>query len=316
MKHLCLFLLLLLPLLVWAQDDEYYRKNPVQKPPKQTYIVTLKDGTTLRGELLSQDSTGAVIRTRNLGEVRIPAGQIITIEQPSERVGGTRADSTKRRTAEPGINLFPQTMRYAPTAFTAEKGNVYFRNYFLYISQFEYGITDNWSVSASFFSVLPTAAFSLNTKVSIPVGERVRVGVTAQYAAVRTNGLFSGGTGLYDGITYVQGLVTTGDRQSNTTYGLGWTVAGGEVSRNLLATFGLVRPLSARVTFISENFVLLGSGVSRSTNFAGMLSGGFRLPRRRFAFDVALYAPVVFVRSARPIFFLAPFVSYHLRISK
>jgi len=316
MKHLCLFLLLLLPMLVRAQDDEYYRKNPAQKPLKRTYIVTLKDGTTLRGELMSQDSTGAVIRTRNLGEVRIPAGQIITIEQPAERATRTTTDSTRQRTAEPGINLFPQTMRYAPTAFTAEKQNVYFRNYGLYVSQFEYGITDNWSVSASFFSVLPTAAFSLNTKVSIPVGERVRVGATAQYAAVRTNGLFNGGVGLYDGITYVQGLVTTGDRQSNTTYGLGWTVAGGEISRNLLATFGLVRRLNSRLTFISENFVLLGSGVSRSTNFAGMLSGGFRIPRRRFAFDVALYAPIIFARNDRPLFFLAPFVSYHLRITK
>lgn len=316
MKHLCLFLLLVLPMLVQAQDDEYYRKNPARKPPGRNYTVTLKDGTTLRGELVSEDSTGAVIRTRNLGEVRIPAGQIITIERPSERVVGAPTDSTKQRAAEPYVNLFPQTMRYAPTAFLAEKQNVYFRNYGLYVSQFEYGITDNWSVSTSFFTILPTAAFSLNTKVSVPVGERVRVGATAQYAAVRTNGLFNGGLGLYEGITYVQGLVTTGDRQSNTTYGLGWTISNGNVSRNFLATFGLVRNLNAKVTFISENFVLLGSGVNRSVNFAGMLSGGVRLHRRRFAFDVALYAPIIFIRSDRPLFTLAPFVSYHLRISK
>ena len=301
MKYYLLYALLLLPLLTTAQEDDYYQKQP--RPTRQSdrpiYTIVLKDGTELRGEILRQDSTEAVIRTRNLGEVRLRSDQIIRIEQQDARgePGGTYA------------NLFPQTMRIAPTAFQAEKGRVYYRNYFLYISQFEYGVTDNWSVGTTFYSFLPTNAFSLNTKVSLPVGSRVRLGINAQYAAIRFDGFL-------EGVGYVQGIITAGNRQSNTTYGLGATVSNGQVSSNVVGTFGLVRKVSPKLTFISENFVLFGRGGNRAVDFAGLLSGGIRFDRRRHAFDLAAYIPVIIGNNWRGPVTLAPFGSYHLRIGK
>lgn len=289
MKHFLLSLVLLLPLLTSAQD-EYYQKKPAAKP---TYSVVLKDGTQLRGELVRQDSAEAVIRTSNLGEVRVPSNQIVRIEQIGARAEG-----------EGYPNLFPQTMRLAPTAFSAEKGRLYYRNYYLYISQFEYGVTDNWSVGATFYSFLPTNLFSLNTKVSLPVSDRVRLGINAQYAAVRFDNVL-------EGIGYVQGIVTTGDRQNNTTFGLGWSVSGGEVSRNVVGTFGLVRKVSPKLSFITENFVLIGSG---NVDFVGVLSGGIRFDRRRHAFDLAAYIPLIIGRNITTPVTLIPFGSYHLRI--
>ncbi|MBC3786212.1 hypothetical protein [Spirosoma utsteinense] len=299
MNYYLFLLLFVLPVAVMAQD-EYYPKpgQSTKQPPPPTYIIVLRDGTELRGEILRQDSTEAVIRTRNLGEVRLKADQIIRIErQDSREPGGTYA------------NLFPQTMRIAPTAFSAEKGRLYYRNYYLYISQFEYGVNDNWSVGATFYSFLPTNLFSLTTKVSLPVSSRVRLGINAQYAAVRFNRFI-------EGIGYVQGIVTTGDRRNNTTYGLGATVSNGRVSSNLVGTFGLVRKVSPKLTFISENFVLFGSGVNRSVDFAGVLSGGVRFDRRRHAFDLAAYIPLVFGPNIdTPITFI-PYGSYHLRIGQ
>lgn len=299
MNYLLLVALLVLPFLATAQD-EYYPKpgQPTRQPPPPAYIIVLKDGTELRGEILRQDSVEAVIRTRNLGEVRIKSDQIIRIErQDSNEPGGTYA------------NLFPQTMRIAPTAFSAEKGRLYYRNYYLTISQFEYGVNDNWSVGATFYSFLPTNLFSFTTKVSLPVSSRVRVGINAQYAAVRFNRFI-------EGIGYVQGIVTTGDKRNNTTYGLGATVSNGRVSSNLVGTFGLVRKVSPKLTFISENFVLFGSGVNRSVDFAGVLSGGIRFDRRRHAFDLAAYIPLVFGPNVdTPITFI-PYGSYHLRIGR
>ena len=317
MKHLCLFLLLL-PAIAFAQDDEYYRKNPNRQPSKREYVVLLKDGTSLRGEVISQDSVEAVIRTKNLGEVRVPVSEIVKIELRSENgpanTSNASDNASQQKTGEPFINQFPQTMRLTPTALQAEKGKLYFRNYVLYVSQFEYGINDNWSVSTSFFSFVPTAALSLNTKFSVPVSSRVRLGVSAQYVGVRTDRIFN--SGLYEGIGYVQGLVTTGDRQNNTTFGLGWSVSNGELSRNVIGTFGLVRKVSPKLSFISENFVLVGSGVNRTVDFAGLLSGGIRFDRRRHAFDLALYLPLTFFRNTSSPFMLIPFGSYHLRISK
>ncbi|GAB4013758.1 hypothetical protein GCM10028808_34000 [Spirosoma migulaei] len=302
MKHLSLMLLTLLPLLAVAQDD-YYQKKNTTTPVKHPYTILLKDGTQLRGELLRQDSTEAVIRTKNLGEVRLKSDQIVRIEQESVQAEGTGFP-----------NLFSQTMRLAPTAFSAEKNKLYYRNYFLYFSQFEYGITDNWSVGTTFFTFLPTAIFSLSTKVSLPVSNRVRLGISAQYMGVRSNGLLgNNGNGTVEGIGYVQGIVTTGDRQNNTSYGLGWSVSNGELSRNIVGSFGLVRKVSPKLSFISENFVLFGSG---AVDFSGVLSAGVRFDRRRHAFDLAAYIPIIIGRNiSTPITFV-PYASYHIRIGK
>ena len=178
------------------------------------------------------------------------------------------------------------------------------------MNQFEYGITDNWCVGASVYPSLLIRAFSLSTKVSTPLSDRVRVGVQAQYAGLQF--ILSDG----EGIGYVQGLVTTGDRQNNTTYGLGWSLSGGGLSRNVVGTFGLVRKISPKLTFISENFALFGSGINRAVDFAGLLSGGVRFDRRRHAFDVALYVPLLISPRIRPTFTVFPFGSYHLRIGR
>lgn len=302
MKHVFLFLLLSLPFLATAQDD-YYKNKPVER----TYTITLKDGTQLRGELVRQDSAEAIIRTRNLGEVRVQASQIVRMEQV-----GAETES------ETGIypNIFSQTMRLSPTAFSAEKGRLYYQNYFLYFSQFEYGISDNISVGTTFFTFLPTALFSLNAKFTAPVGQRVRLGIQAQYASIGADGILFNGINAVNaraGLGYLQGIVTTGDRQNNTTFGLGWSVSNGELSRNVVGTFGLVRKVSPRLSFITENFVLFGAG---SVSFAGVLSGGIRFDRRRHAFDLAAYVPVVIGRNVSSTFFLIPFASYHLRFGQ
>ncbi|GAB3643457.1 hypothetical protein [Spirosoma arcticum] len=296
MKHYLLYAFFLLPLLATAQEGEYYQKQPAGA----VYVIALKDGTKLRGELLRQDSTGVVIKTKKFGEVRLPTDQIA-------RMG----PQDVLEPVETFPNLFSQTMRVAPTAFSAEKGRVYFRNYFVYFSQFEYGITDNWSVGTTFFSIAPTALFSVNTKVSFPVTNRVRLGLNAQYATLRINNFIF--NAVRADIGYLQGIVTTGDRQNNTTYGLGWSLSNGEVSRNFIGTFGLVRKVSPKLTFITENFVLFGSG---RVDFAGLVSAGIRFDRRRHAFDLAVYAPLVFEQNSRPTFTLAPFGIYHLRIGK
>jgi hypothetical protein len=300
MKHVLLTLLLLLSLRAVAQDD-YYAPNKQPANAKRTYRIVLKDGTQLRGDMVRQDSTEAVIRTSNLGEIHLKPEQIVRIEQE-----GTQAQG------EVYPNLFSQTMRLAPTAFSAEKNKVYYRNYFLYVSQFEYGINENWSVGTTFYSFAPTNLFSLNTKVSMPVGRRVRLGISAQYAAVRADG-FIGNGGTLASIGYLQGMVTTGDRQNNTTFGLGWSLSNGELSRNVIGTFGLVRKVSPKLSFITENFVLFGTG---TLDFAGVLSAGIRFDRRRHAFDLAAYIPLLIGRTVTtPITFI-PFGSYHLRIGK
>ncbi|GAB3794446.1 hypothetical protein GCM10028819_08130 [Spirosoma humi] len=302
MKHLHLLLFLLVSSLVTAQDDYYQpKKQPV--PAKSRYTILLKDGTQLQGELVRQDSVEAVIRTRNLGEVRLRADQIVSIEQQGAQVDGASYP-----------NQFSQTMRLTPTAFSAEKGRLYYRNHLLYFSQFEYGITDNWSVGTTFFTFVPSAIFSLSTKVSFPIGDRVRLGISGQYIGIQSDGfLFGGGRGSIQGAGYLQGIVTTGDRQNNTTFGLGWGVSNGELSRTVVGSFGLVRKVSPKLSFITENFALLGRG---TVDFGGMLSAGIRFDRRRHAFDLAAYVPFFVGPGVSSLVTFIPYASYHLKIGK
>jgi len=302
MKHLYLLFFLLVSHLVIAQED-YYQPKKQSVPTKPTYTILLKDGTQLRGELVRQDSVEAVVRTRDLGEVRLRADQIVSVEQQ-----GAQADGAIYP------NQFSQTMRLAPTAFSAEKGRLYYRNYLLYFSQFEYGITDNWSVGTTFFTFVPIAVFSLSTKVSFPVSDRMRLGVSGQFIGVRSDGfLFGGGQGSIQGAGYLQGIVTTGDRQNNTTFGLGWGVSNGELTRTVVGSFGLVRKVSPKLSFITENFVLLGRG---TVDFGGMLSAGIRFDRRRHAFDLAAYIPFFVGSGISSLVTFIPYASYHLKIGK
>lgn len=81
------------------------------------------------------------------------------------------------------------------------------------------------------------------------------------------------------------------------------------------ATSYPIRP-GTKLTFISENFALFGSGINRDLNFAGILSGGIRFDRQRHAFDLAAYVPLIIGFRTESIVSLFPFGSYHLRIGR
>ena len=300
MKRCLSVCLLLLSMTAWAQPDFYKKDQP--KPTRRQYVITLQDGSQLRGELIRQDSTEAVIRTGNLGQVTVKADQIMSMVAANVDETGRPVDAT-------GLagypNLFPQYMHFTPTAHQAERGKGYFRNTFFYISQFDYGITDNWSVGTAFFTVIPSALFSLNTKLSVPVGEGVRLGVQGQY--ISGNNLFDNGQ---FGTSYLQGIATIGTPQRNVTVGIGSVFTAGKLSDTKVFTVGLVRKVSPSLSFISENHVFLGRSVD--TNLS--LSGGVRFDRRRHAFDVAVLFP--FISGGNTSIVLLPFASYQLRFGK
>ncbi len=74
-----------------APTDAYFQIDPSLSqnqpqppvdPTTQPYVLTLLDGTVLRGTLVRRDSAQTVLRTRNLGEVVLRTDQIARTEQP------------------------------------------------------------------------------------------------------------------------------------------------------------------------------------------------------------------------------------------
>jgi hypothetical protein len=274
---------------------------PNQPPGQRQYLFTLRNGTKVRGQLIRQDTIGTIVRTSNLGEVRIPDGQLLRMEMTGSNSGNYGSNNG------PFPNQFPQIMNLTPTAFSVARGKVYYHNYYLYISQFEYGITDNWSVGTTFYSFLPTNLFSIVTKFSVPVSARVRLGASAQYGVAQLGGEGSG-------IGFLRGIATFGDTQNNTTIGLGAVAGQGGISNGGLLTIGTVRKITPRTTLISENQILLGV---RGGSSVILPSIGLRFDRKRHAFDLSVIVPVVtFNRNNSVPFFILPFGAYRLRLSK
>lgn len=283
--------LLLASMVALAQDDFYKKEQP--KPAQRQYVITLQDGSQLRGELIRQDSVEAVIKTSNLGQVTIKASQIVSMII----VGSTESTAT-----DGYPNLFPQYMSTAPTAYQAERGKLYYRNVYLAFSQFEYGITNNWSVGATFFTFDPTLLASFKTKVSFPVGNTLRLGVQGQIGT---------GRDLFDidgGLTYLQGIASVGTPQHNVTLGVGVLRVFSEFSSDQLLTVGTVQKVSPSLTFIGEVSAVIGDFNDAGT----FVLAGIRFDRKRHSFDLSA-ATVIPARGGFPIL---PYLAYQLRISK
>ena len=294
MKQLMLGWLLLLATTALAQND-YYRKDP-PKPTRRQYVITLQDGSQLRGELIRQDSLEAIIKTSNLGQVTVKADQIISM------VAVDSAASTMIAAGYP--NLFPQYMLVSPTAYQAERGKLYFRTVDAFFSQFDYGINDNWSVGAGFFTFDPTLLFTLRTRISFPVSDRLRLGVQGQFGSGRNllDNRFLGG------VTYIQGIASIGSSQHNVTVGVGAIRFYNQFSTGQLLTIGTVQKVSPVLTFIGE--VNTAIGPYTNTNLA--VSGGLRFDRRRHAFDLS----ASFSIPTGGGFPIIPLVAYQLRIGR
>ena len=293
---------------VSAADLTYYTQTEVTRPGQTTlspnqYVISLSDGTTLSGQVLSQDSSRVVIKTTTIGTVYVPADRVLRMERGA--VANSR-DNRQEVQNGPYPNLFPQYMNFIPTAYQAEKGRAYFRNSSLYFSQFDVGLTDNWSAGVGFFTFLPSSFGWVSTKVSVPIGERARIGVQGQ--------LFFGDRLFFDNqfsSGFVQGILSLGDSQNNVTLGLGLGTQRNSAAQ--LLTVGIVRRLRQSITFISENQLIFGQYNSNG----GKLGAGVRFDRRRHSFDLSLNVPVNFGSGGlfSPLV-LFPTASYQVRMGK
>ncbi|MEZ0610556.1 hypothetical protein ACAW74_18725 [Fibrella sp. WM1] len=264
------------------------------------YVITLVDGTVLRGEVLSQDTDRVFVKTTNIGTVYVPAAQVVRMER-----GNVRQTRPGLHPAEGYPNLFPQYLNFTPTAYQAERGRVYYRNTMVYGNQLDAGLTDNWSVGAGFFLYPFVGVGWLSTKLSVPLGPRARIGAQAQY--------FFGGFTFADaqfGTAYLQGLLSLGEPQNNVTLGIGMSTEGGIAAQ--LLTVGIVRKVGPLVTFISENQLFVN--VSGGTLLK--LSGGVRFDRRRHSFDLTGNVPLYLGNRVGNIFIFFPTASYQLRLGQ
>lgn len=256
----CLLLILLsigYPSITQAQQEDQYRVETV-------------DGNVFIGTLVSEDEGKVVILTESLGEITIKRENIRSMERLRE-----------------GNYWFenPQSTRYffAPNAIGLKKGKGYYQNTWIFFSNVNYGISNNFSIGGGMipiflFGVSGTPIWVL-PKVSLPLAnDNIHLAAGAMIGGVI--GADSEGGGI------LYGTSTFGNSDRNLTFGVGYGYSGGDISNSPVLNISGIARVSPKMYLISENYFF------PQTDFNGLASLGIRWAPENFAVDFALVRPL------------------------
>ncbi|HET9571186.1 MAG TPA: hypothetical protein VFP20_07260 [Bacteroidales bacterium] len=249
MKKISAFVLILLMSIFAARSQHVVQPLEIIDTTK-TYQVELKDGSEFIGTILSFDSTNLEMKTSSISNIQI-----------------NRSSIRKMKTIETKM-LFkgavgipnPNTTRYffAPSAFNLKKGEGYYQNTYLILNSINYGITDHFSIGASLELISTFSNFGqdwspiylITPKIGYQVAKNVNVGA----------GVLIANMGFTGGLQLVYGLLTYGNPENNVTLALSTGFADGEYLKDAPFTLNGMFRLGRKTTFITENWIVPGSG--------------------------------------------------------
>jgi hypothetical protein len=285
--------------------------TPAQTPT--TSQIFLRDGTVLRGVILSETAEGVRLKTDNLGEIFLTPDKIERIER---EVSGYYRN---------GQFWFqnPHSTRYfwAPSALPLRKGEGYYQNAYLFVNSVAVGVTDRftmgggWVMNPTFrggqvFFVTPKISFPSSSNVTFGAGA-IAVGVFSKRdeynynTGVRERGGLK--TNLF-GIAY--GNMTVGNSERNFTAGLGWGFSNDEMSSSPVLNLNYMSRFSRKAAFVTENWIII-NGIDNKT--LALLSGGVRFFGEKTSIDLGLWIPA---GADIGTFVAIPYVDFVLKFGK
>lgn len=243
----------------------------------KTYMVTLNDGSTIAGTLVSITDNEVVIQSGTMGEVRLQKVNIKTMTEVSS--------INDKKSGIWFTNPNPTKYLLGNSAIPLEKKSGYYQNTWVFVSSFSYGITKNISISAGFeiLSILAGGegpyAFYVNPKASFKIANNFYAGANILYAnTIRTVEEFGG-------LATMNGFATYGNKNNNVTCGIGFGWADGEFStKPVIIVSGMARA-SKRIGFVSENWIV--PGVNEDGGYYGIFSYGIRFLGEKTSIDLA-----------------------------
>jgi hypothetical protein len=316
------------------------RPRPVSLAPRTSLYSTfvLKDSSRIEGSFVKRDSTMITVRKRNGLLTYFEPELVVRIDsvwmEPRGATDSNRVFS----------NRFSPWLLVGETAFNPEKGQVYYRNKWLFQNEFHYGITRFWSIGARLTTPIPsqyqTGFFTnidngmrtprLSSKFSVPIGRKVRVGLSVAYQPLTSAESYRRGA------LTLQALGSFGNSQRNITLGYGLVNWGNQrvyqpqdvwssayptpfttehIPNQSFLTLGIMQKVRPGLTLLSDNQINLGQGSSFSGNGQrATLSFAFRLDRKRHAFDLGLYSLIYrsnYLHDGKIILFY-PYIGYNL----
>ena len=242
----------------------------------RTMRVETIDGNVFIGYVITEDSSNLVIKTENLGDLKIPLNKI-------------KSKTELKEVKKVGSEFWlpnPQSSRYfwAPNGYGLEEGSSYYQNIWVLYNQFSVGLTDNFSMGAG---MLPLFLFGgastpiwIVPKLSIPVIEnKFNVGTGAFLGTI-----VGEQTGVF-GLLY--GTSTFGSRDKNMSLGLAYGFADGEWLKIPIINASCLIRTGPKGYFVSENYVITFDGEA-----VVLISVGGRSIIRNIGLDYSLWIPM------------------------
>ncbi|MCX6255222.1 MAG: hypothetical protein NTV31_12190 [Bacteroidia bacterium] len=249
-----------------------------QNIPDSTRTVRVEtiDGNVFVGYVITEDSSNLVIKTENLGDLKIPLNNI-------------KSKTELKEVKKVGSEFWlpnPQSSRYfwAPNGYGLEKGSSYYQNIWILYNQFSFGLSDNFSMGAG---MLPLFLFGgastpiwIVPKLSIPVVEnKLNLGTGAFLGTI-----IGEETGVF-GLLY--GTSTFGSRDKNLSLGLAYGFADGEWLKIPVFNVSFMIRTGPKGYFVSENYVITFDGEA-----VVLISAGGRSIIRNIGLDYSLWIPL------------------------
>ncbi|MFL5765056.1 MAG: hypothetical protein ACJ77K_14020 [Bacteroidia bacterium] len=247
----------------------------------ENWVITLRDGTIISGKILSKDENGFIVQTQNLGVLKIDNGKV----KSTKPLDGTVDKVGKVWFRNPVSTLY----LLSPSAMSVKKGEGYYHNYYGLGNEFDYGITDHFSIGGGLAG--PFGVY-LRPKVSTSVNN---------YAYV-AGGLMVGNSlfPLVNGSNFGIGLgfcsFTVGNIDRNLTASVCYGVENSNhqtdwITQPLVQLSGQIR-VSKKLALVSENWMVSVKGDPFSRGFRDeyhyetFISYGARILNEKGSFDI------------------------------
>ncbi|RKY85235.1 hypothetical protein DRQ09_07545, partial [candidate division KSB1 bacterium] len=191
---------------------KYYRKRIEQIEEKlATVSISLKNGKTLKGKIVSKEDSVIKIITKDNLEISVPESLIVSIKRAGEKTRSTVYYNT-----DPNYSR----LMFAPTGRPLRKGEGYFSDYYLFFPGISYGFTGNISIMAG-FSVFPMLKLKNQMKYIAPrIGKQISDNLAISFGTLFViTGLNMEDEGEPFGVLFSVG--TYGQQDKSFTVGIG-----------------------------------------------------------------------------------------------
>jgi hypothetical protein len=245
MKRNCgTFFLSFVLFLIIGQTVAFSQAN-VSESQSKTYLITLKDGSIMRGTIVSENPQEISLATENTGTVNIKKDQIKSMVQLDQ------SNLKKGKYWFPNPNY---SRYFIGPGMQLKKGDGYYQNIDLLFNTVSFGLTNYFSIGGG---VELTSALAgkpiiiLMPKLGFKVTKSIWLGGGILYVNLKalnlSDDIIGGG-----GIGY--GSATIGNENNNLSLGIGFGYVGSRWSDKPVITLSGMTRISPRFGLVTENW--------------------------------------------------------------